>query len=132
MRKRLRHLPTGLIASGVLVALVAPLAWLVTGPAAAAGVIAGVALVVVSYVFSSVVVMWCDLVKPALILPVGLLSYALKFAFLGVVMYRVAQTGWAGLAPMGWTIILATLVWTGAQLWWILTAKIPYVEIEER
>jgi len=130
VKKRLRHLPASLFASAVLLALGVPFAWLVSGPAAAAGVVAGIALVTVSYVFSSVVVMWCDLVNPALILPVGLLSYALKFALFGVVMFSVAQVGWAGLEPMGWTVIVATIVWTGAQLWWTLNAKIPYVEFE--
>jgi hypothetical protein len=130
MRKRLRHLPPSLAASAVLLLVAAPIGWFVRGPVAAAGVAAGVVLVVVSYLVSSLVVAWVDMWARDLMLPVVLLTYALKFTALGLVMYKVADAGWAGLAPMGIAIIAATLVWTGAQLAWLLRARIPYVELD--
>lgn len=130
MRKRLRHLPAGLIASAALLLVAVPLGWLLGGPVAAVGVVAGVALVVVSYVVSSLVVAWVDRWARHLLLSVVLLTYALKFTAFGVVMYRIAAAGWAGLPAMGVTVIAATLVWTTAQLIWILRARIPYVEFE--
>lgn len=129
MKARLRHLPASLIAAAVLVVVGMPVGWFVGGRAAALGVLAGVALVAVSYLISSLVVAWIDVVNRAMLLPISLLTYVLKFTLFGVVMWKVSSTEWTGLRPMGVTVIGATIVWTGAQLWWTLRAKIPYVEV---
>ena len=129
MKARLRHLPASLIAAAILLAVGMPVGWFVGGGAAALGVLSGVALVAVSYLTSSLVVAWVDLVHRAMLLPVVLLTYVLKFTVFGVVMWQVSNTGWSGLRPMGVTVIVATIVWTGAQMWWTLRAKIPYVEV---
>jgi ATP synthase protein I len=130
VKRRLRHLPASLVASAVLLVVGVPLGGVFAGGAGAAGVAAGVTLVVFSYLVSSLVVAWVDLVARHLLLAVGLLTYVLKFTAFGVAMYSVWQTGWAGLTAMGISVIVATVVWTGTQLWWILTAKIPYVELD--
>ena len=130
MRKRLRHLPASLAATAVLLVAGIPVGWFAAGGAGAAGVVAGVGLVAVSYLVSSLVVAWVDLVERRLLLPIVLLTYVVKFSMFGIVMWRIAGTGWGGLRAMGVTVIAATLVWTGAQFWWTLRAKIPYVEID--
>jgi hypothetical protein len=129
VKKRLRHLPASLLASAVLLLVGVPAAGVLAGASGAAGVAAGVALVVFSYLVSSVVVAWVDLVDRRLLLVVGLLTYALKFTLFGIAMWWVSGTGWAGLTAMGVSVIVATLVWTGTQLWWITHAKIPYVDV---
>ncbi len=129
MKKRLRHLPASLLATAALTLVGVPVAGLVAGPAGALGVLAGIGLVAVSYLISSLVVAWVDLVARHLLLVIVLLTYVVKFAMFGVIMWSVAKTGWAGLPPMGVAIIVATVVWTGAQFWWITHAKLPYVEI---
>ena len=130
MKKRLRHLPLSLLASAVLLVVTVAVGWLLDGAAAALGAALGVALVVVSYLISNLVVAWVDMVYREALLTVVLLTYALKFAIFGVVLFRANTEQWAGLFALGATVIVATLVWTGSQLWWILHAKIPYVEIE--
>lgn len=130
MRKRLRHLPSGLLASAALLAVGVPLAAVLRGGPAAIGVVAGVLLVALSYVISSVVVAWVDRVDPRLILPVGLLTYVVKVAVIGLVMWRIQVTGWTGLPAMGVAIIATVLGWITAQAWWTWRARIPYVEIE--
>jgi ATP synthase protein I len=129
VKKRLRHLPASLLASAALTLVGVPVAGLVAGWAGALGGLAGIALVAVSYLISSLVVAWVDLVARHLLLVVVLMTYVVKFAVFGVVMWSVAETEWAGLPPMGVAIIVATVVWTGAQFWWITHAKLPYVEI---
>ncbi len=128
MRTRLRHLPSGLIASAVLLVLGAPVAWLVAGGAAAGGVAAGVGLVAASYAVSSVIIAWADSVEPRLIMPVGLMTYVVKFAAIGVIMWIIAGTGWAGLPAMGIAIIGTALGWTVAQAIWTWRARILYVD----
>jgi hypothetical protein len=130
VKKRLRHLPASLIATGVMLVLGVPVAWLAVGGAGVGGLFAGVALVAFSYLVSSLVVAWVDLVARSMLLVVVLMTYVLKFTVFGVVMWRVSETDWRGLPTMGFTVIAATVVWTSAQLWWTLRAKIPYVELD--
>ena len=130
MKKRLRHLPASLVATAVLLLVGMAVGGATSGAAGAFGVLAGVALVAVSYLVSSLVVAYVDLVARDQLLPIVLMTYVFKFAIFGVVMWRVSGTGWGGLRPMGFAIIAATIVWTAAQLWWILRAKIPSVEVD--
>lgn len=126
--KRLIHLPIALWTSGGLLVAATIVGWLAKGGAGAAGAAAGVVLVVASYVISSVVIAWADAVNPKLIMPVGLATYGIKFIAIGLVMWAIASTNWAGLVPMALAIIVAVLVWTLAQSIWTYRAKILYVD----
>jgi hypothetical protein len=132
MRARLRHLPVPLMVSAALLVLAVVVGWAVDGRAGAAGGAVGVLLVAASYVFSSVVLAWADSVHPKLVLTVGLVTYAFKFALLGVALFAVSGSGWAGLRMMAVGIMAATVAWVTAQVWWTAKAKIPYVEIESK
>lgn len=129
LARRLRHLPTALGATGVLLMLAAAVGWGLRGATGASGAAAGVVLVAVSYVISSVVVAWADSVNPRLVMPVGLTTYVVKFMLIGLVMAAVADARWAGLPAMGVGIIVAALVWTAAQAWWVWRTRIPYVDL---
>jgi hypothetical protein len=131
LRKRLRHLPSGLLASAVLLVLGVVVGVLARGAAGAAGAAAGVALVAASYSGSSLVIAWADARDPRLILPIGLFTYVAKFTLLGFVMAAVSATDWAGLPAMGIAIMVGALGWTIAQAVWTWRARIPYVEIEQ-
>jgi hypothetical protein len=130
LRRRLRHLPSGLAASGVLLIVAVLGGWAFRGGTGALGAALGVALVAIGYTASSVIVAWADAVNPRLVLLTALTTYIVKFGILGLVMWRVAATGWSGLPPMGVAIIAATIAWGAAQAVWTFRAKIPYVEIE--
>jgi hypothetical protein len=130
VRKRLRHLPSGLLASAVLLVIGLVVGWLARGGSGAAGAAAGVALVAASYTVSSLVIAWADARNPRLVLPIGLLAYVVKFTLIGFVMAAIDASGWDGLPAMGLAIIVAALGWTIAQAVWTWRARIPYVEIE--
>jgi hypothetical protein len=130
MRKRLRHLPSGLIASGVLLVLGVGIGAVLWGGPGAAGMAAGVALVAASYTVSSLIIAWADSIDPRLTLPAGLMTYALKFTLFGLLLAVLARTGWRGLLPMGVAIMGTALGWTVAQAVWTWRARIPYVEID--
>lgn len=118
MRSRLGHVPLALAVSGAVLVLAVVVGWLARGGAGAAGAAAGVTLVVVSYLVSSVVVAWADSISPQLVLPFGLATYVTKIVLLGLVMLAVVQTGWDGTAAMGLAIIPGVVGWTGANIWW--------------
>jgi len=130
MRKRLTHLPSGLLASAVLLVIGVVLGAVLRGPAGAAGAAAGVGLVAASYTVSSLAVAWADLMNPRLVLPVGLLTYVVKFTAIGFGMAAVAAGGWAGLPAMGLAVIVSALGWIIAQAVWTWRARIPYVDID--
>jgi len=130
MRGRLRHLPLPLSVSAALLVPVVAVGWWLDGGSGAAGGVAGVLLVVASYVSSSLALAWADAVHPRLVLTVGLVTYAMKFTLLGVVVLAVAGSGWIGQRMLAIAIMTATLTWIAAQVWWTFRARIPYVEIE--
>ncbi|TDB73563.1 hypothetical protein [Micromonospora sp. KC723] len=125
IRARLPYLRLPLAACAALAVVAVPAAAVLRGPTGAAGVAAGIALVVVSYLISGVSVAWADAVNPRLIMSVGLVTYATKIVFLGVVMAAVAASGWAGLPDLGVAVIAAVVVWTGAHLTWALRSPLP-------
>lgn len=132
MRRRLRHLPVPLLVSAVLlVVLVAVGAGLDGGPGAV-GAAAGVLLVVVSYVASSLALAWADSVHPKMVLGVGLLTYSVKFMVFGAAVFAVAASDWSGQRMLAVAIIVGTVAWITAQVWWTFRARIPYVEIDPR
>jgi hypothetical protein len=125
--RRLAHLPTPLAVSAVLLVGAAAAGHLLVGPAGAAGGALGVAVVALSYVLSSLAVAWADSVAPSLVMTVGLTTYVLKFALLGVVFFAVPRD-WAGLRTMAVAMVLTVIAWVGAQIWWTVRAKIPSVD----
>ncbi|GIJ28507.1 hypothetical protein Vqi01_36690 [Micromonospora qiuiae] len=127
IRARLPHLRLPLLACAALAVVGLPAAAWLRGPTGAAGVVAGIGLVVVSYLISGLSVAWADAVHPKMIMSVGLVTYATKIVFLGVAMAAIAATGWPGLPDMGVAIIAAVVVWTGAHLTWALRTPLPTV-----
>jgi hypothetical protein len=130
VKKRLQHLPTALIAMGVLLVVVAPLAGWRDGADGALGALAGTGLVALSYALSSLIIAVTDLRARHLLLPVAMSTYVLKFTLIGVVMWIVASADWGGLPWLGALVIAGTVIWVAAQAVWVWRAKIPYVEIE--
>jgi hypothetical protein len=129
MRHRLRHLPVGLGASGVALVLCAVIGTVIGGPVAGVGAAAGVALAAFSFTLSSVVIAWADVVNPRLILPAGLMTYVLKFALFGWLLYVVGRSGWDGLKPLGVGVVVGAMAWVTTQAIWVYRSRIPYVDL---
>lgn len=125
MTTRLGQLPVALGVSGVVLVVSVVAGWAAGAGVGALGAAAGVALVVASYLVSSVALAWADSISPRLVLPVGLATYVIKFMLLGVVMLAILSTGWAGTASMGVAIIAGIIGWMGANLWWALRRPTP-------
>jgi len=129
---RLAHLPAVLGASGALLVLGAVAGWLAAGPAQAAGVAGGVAVVAGSYTVSTLAIAWADTVNPQLVLPVGMVAYVVKFSLLGVAMMAVLDTGWAGKGALAVGIVTGVVGWTGAQIWWVTRSGIRHAGAGDR
>ncbi|MBT8226437.1 MAG: hypothetical protein HKP61_07630 [Dactylosporangium sp.] len=118
--RRLAHLRWGLAASGILLLTGAPVGFLAAGWAGVAGFAAGVGLVVASYSVSSLVIAWADSIEPALIMPFGLTTYAMKFTGLIVLLAALDDTAWRGRTALGLGLIVAAVCWSAAQVSWIV------------
>jgi len=125
---RVRHLRLCLIVTSIAGVIGTVVAAVMRGGPGAAGFAGGVILVIASYLISALVVAWADKTNPALVMPVGLATYGLKFFLLFLVIGVVAKIGWIGLVPLAIGIIVAVIAWTGAQLWWTWHAKLLYVD----
>ncbi|HEY3010897.1 MAG TPA: hypothetical protein VGJ63_22960 [Micromonosporaceae bacterium] len=117
---RLRHLPLLLTVSGVLIVAAALLGGVLRDGAGAVGAALGVGIVTASYLISTLLIAWADAVRPALVLPVGMTAYAVKFTVIGVVMAAVAASGWDGLVPLGLGVVAGVVAWTATQIIWVV------------
>jgi len=130
MGHRLTHLPTLLAVSALLLGGAALVGGIVAGTTGVLGAAAGVALVVFSYTFSTLLIAWADTVDPKLVLPVGLGAYTTKFGLFGLLLVVVLDSGWAGMIPMAWGIVAGVLGWTTAQIWWVVRSGLPHRQAE--
>jgi hypothetical protein len=118
-RWRIRHLPMLTVISFALVLCAASVGFVTGGPDAALGAAAGVLLVNLSFTISTLVVAWADTVRPALLMPLGLLTYVIKYTLIALIMIGVGASSWAGGRPMAYGIMGGAVLLTAAQVWWI-------------
>jgi hypothetical protein len=118
-RWRIEHLPLVSAAGVALVLCAASVGFLVGGATTALGAAAGVFIVTVSFSMSTLAVAWADVIRPALVLPVGLLAYVIKYVLITFIMLSVGASGWAGGLPMAWGIVVGVLLLTAVQVWWV-------------
>lgn len=118
-RWRIEHLPVLTAAGIALVFCAASAGFFAGGTTAAFGAAAGVLVVTVGTTMSTLAIAWADAVRPALVLPVGLLTYVIKFALVAFVMMSVASSGWAGGRPMAWGLAGGVVALTAVQAWWV-------------
>lgn len=116
---RIEHLPMVTAAGFALVFLAFSIGFFVAGPVAGLGAAGGVFVVAVGATMSTLAIAWADVIRPALVLPVGLVTYVIKFALIAFVMYSVIASGWAGGIPMAWGLAGGAVTITAVQAWWI-------------
>ncbi|MFC4067712.1 hypothetical protein [Actinoplanes subglobosus] len=116
---RIEHLPLLSAVSTALLLFAGSAGFFAGGPDAALGAAAGVLIVTVSFTMSTLVIAWADTVRPALLMPLGMLTYVVKYSLLGVVLAYGVNIDWPGWTALGWGIVAGVVVWTGVQAWWV-------------
>ena len=122
---RVAHLPFLTVVSFALLLCAGSAGFFAGGSAAALGAALGVLIVTISYTMSTLVVAWADTVRPALLMPLALLTYVVKYGLLGVVLAYGVSTSWPGKNALGWGIVAGVVVWTGVQAWWFTAVRRP-------
>ena len=124
-RWRVAHLPFLTAVSFALLLCAASAGFLSGGAPSALGAALGVLIVTISYTMSTLVVAWADTVRPALLMPLALFTYVLKYSVLGLVLAYGVSTSWTGKDALGWGIVAGVVVWTGVQAWWFTVVRRP-------
>ena len=127
-RWRIEHLPFVLAVGFALVLCAASVGFFTGGPAAAAGMAAGALVVTIGVSLTTLTIAYADAVRPALVLPVGLAVYVIKYALFVFLLFAVFSSGWAGAIPMAWGLAGTAVVLTGVQVWWLsrlATRRLP-------
>jgi len=119
-RWRIEHLPFVLAVGFALTLCAASAGFVAGGPVAAAGAAGGMLVVTVGVSMTTLAIAWADVIRPALVMPVGLTVYVIKYALVAGLMVAVASRGWAGGLPMAWSIAVGAVVLTGVQVWWLV------------
>ena len=117
-RWKVAHLPFLTAVATALMLCAASVGFLTGGASSALGGALGVLIVTVSYTMSTLVIAWADTVRPALLMPLALFTYVLKYSVLGVVLAFGVSSSWTGKAALGWGVVAGVVVWTAVQAWW--------------
>jgi hypothetical protein len=118
-RWRVEHLPFLTAVSAALLLCAASAGFFAGGGPSALGAALGVLIVTVSYTMSTLVIAWADTVRPALLMPLGLLTYTTKYALLGLILFFGIPEDWPGRTALALGIVAGVVVWTAVQAWWL-------------
>jgi ATP synthase protein I len=122
-----------LLATVFLAVLLAGLGGLLSGSAAATGVLVGAALVCGFFGLGALVLIWVTRVSPAATLLVGLMTYTLQVVLLAIAFAALRGSGLIGStidgAWLGGTVIAGTVVWLAIQVTLSMRARSPYFDL---
>jgi hypothetical protein len=124
----LSHVKAGLVTTGVLALVGAPLAWLVRDARAAAWVLAGLTVVALFFSVSAYAVAAAGRVADSLTLPVALGTYLIKVVLLGLLLVTLRDRSWLDPKAFGLAVVAGTFAWTGVHARRVWTGHIYYVD----
>ncbi|MFG1602624.1 hypothetical protein [Actinoplanes sp. NPDC049265] len=118
-RWRIEHLPFVLAVGFALVLCAASAGFLIGGATTALGAAAGMLVVTIGVSITTLVIAWADVIRPQLVMPVGLAAYVIKYALIVFLMIAVANAEWPGGKAMAWSIAAGAVLLTGVQIFWL-------------
>jgi hypothetical protein len=118
-RWRIEHLPFVLAVGFALVLCAASAGFLIEGPAAAIGAAGGMLVVTVGVSLTTLAIAWADVIRPQLVMPIGLTAYVVKYGLIVFLMIAVGNSEWPGGEAMAWSIAAGAVLLTGVQVFWL-------------
>ncbi|HVX44822.1 MAG TPA: hypothetical protein VHC49_13095 [Mycobacteriales bacterium] len=116
---RLGYLPGCLAASAAVAVIGIAIAWPVRDRGTALSVLGGVAMVVVFFSISAVVLAWVTREAPQLSMLVALLTYTVKILAFALIMRAISDTS-VRTGAFALAIAAGIVAWIGMQLWYAL------------
>jgi len=118
-RWRIEHLPLISAVGFALVLFGFSAGLLIGGMPAALGVAGGILIVTIGVSLTTLAIAWADVIRPELVLPVGMSVYFVKYAALVFLMFAVVGSDWSGARPMLWGLAIGAVLLTAVQAWWL-------------
>jgi hypothetical protein len=116
---RIEHLPFVTAAGLALVLCTFSAGFLADGLAGALGAAGGGLIVTVGVSLTTLAIAWADVIRPELVLPVGMGVYMVKYAAIVFLLFAVAGSDWSGAPALFWGVAVNAVVLTGVQAWWL-------------
>ena len=118
-RWRIEHLPFVTAAGLALVLCAFSAGFLADGLAGGLGAAGGVLVVTVGVSLTTLAIGWADVIRPELVMPVGMGVYVVKYAAIVFLLFAVAGSDWSGALALFWGVAAGAVVLTGVQAWWL-------------
>jgi hypothetical protein len=118
-RWRIEHLPFVTAVGLALVFCGFSAGFLVGGLPAALGVAFGVLVVTIGVTLTTLAIAWADVIRPELVMPVGMAVYVVKYAAIVFLLFAVAGSDWSGARSTFWGVAVGAVLLTGLQAWWL-------------
>jgi hypothetical protein len=118
-RWRIEHLPLITAVGFALVLFGFSAGLLAGGMPAALGAAGGVLIVTIGVSLTTLAIAWADVIRPELVLPVGMSVYFVKYAAIVFLMFAVVGSNWSGARAMLWGLAVGAVLLTGVQAWWL-------------
>lgn len=118
-RWRIEHLPLVTAVGMALVLGAFSIGFLAAGVPGALGAAGGVLVVSVGVTITTLAIAWADVIRPELVMPVGLGVYVVKYAAIVFLLFAVAGSGWRGAHALFWGVAVGAVLLTGVQAWWL-------------
>lgn len=116
---RIEHLPM-ITAIGIALTLCGGSAGLlIGGPVTGLASALGILVVVIGFTFSTLTIAWADVLRPQLVMPVGLAVYVIKYALIIGILLAAQLSDWEGTRAMAYGVAFGAVTMTAAQIWWI-------------
>ncbi|AEV88333.1 hypothetical protein ACWT_7323 [Actinoplanes sp. SE50] len=123
-RWKVEHLGFLTAVSVALLLCAASAGFLSGGPAYALAAAGGVLIVTVSHTLTTLIVAWADTVRPALVMPLGMLTYVVKYSLFGIILAFGVSSDWPAKTALGLGVVAGVMVWTGVQAWQVTRATL--------
>jgi hypothetical protein len=118
-RWRIEHLPLVTAVGVALVMCAFSAGFLAGGLPAGLGAAGGVLVVTAGVTLTTLAIAWADVIRPELVMPVGLGIFLVKYAAVAFLLFAVAGSGWSGARAMFWGVAAGAVLLTGVQAWWL-------------
>jgi hypothetical protein len=118
-RWRIEHLPFVSAVGAALVLCALSVGFLLDGAPGAVGAAGGVLVVTVGVTLTTLAIAWADVIRPELVMPVGVGVYVVKYAAIVFLLSAVAGSDWSGARPMFWGVAVGAVLLTAVQAWWL-------------
>jgi hypothetical protein len=123
----LAFLRVGALVTGAATVVAAPVAGLLAGWSAAAGVVVGALVVTAFFCISGVVIAWAGRIDDALTLPAALGTFLVKALVFFAVLSALPADGWINRLALAWTVVVGALLWSVVHARWVWTRQLYYV-----